>query len=277
MANPANSGPLGGSTTNRPVIDSGTHCLQASPISGSLELNIPGPLLIGMARREPGKNFDGTPAEDILFADSPAQSSSITNDPMFSESDATLNAYMIQLMESLSIGDMEKVALEMQDRFSKGTGGTYTNLALDKEIANNSAFTQYHYHFLNGFKVKLKKANYNPTKMAIISMELLDFSSFWDKVTGLGITIHQVWSAKAELINYRADKSTGFWHCELLYTFYDHFGLDWPDIVKNGDRHFPQYVTGDCFKAWYILQHYRSAKPFIVIMKRTVFIAGKLE
>ncbi len=50
--------------------------------------------------------------------------------------------------------------------------------------------------------------------------------------------------------------------------------LDWDDIVKHGNDKIPQYHTGDFFKAWYILQHYRGARPFITEMTRTVFIAG---
>ena len=57
------------------------------------------------------------------------------------------------------------------------------------------------------------------------------------------------------------------WHahlgCNVHYTLYDHFGLDWADIRKHGDDHIPLPSTGNGFKAWYILQHYRSAKPFI--------------
>lgn len=280
MANPANSGSLGG-LTNRPIIDLGTLCLQASPTPESLgcytPLTISGPLLIGMAARAVGKNFDGTPAEDTLYADSPPQSAAIKKDAMFAKTDAELNGYMIQLMESLSVGDMEKVALEMQSRFVQATGGTYSSPLLDKEVRNNTAFALYHIHFLEKLKIKLKSADYDPTKIPTIVMGLLDFSSFWDKATGLGITIHQVWSAKAELVNYKADKSTGFWQANLLYTFYDHFGLDWQDVVKNGGRIFPKPYTGDSFKAWYVLQHYRRARPFIVEIKESVFIAGSLR
>ncbi|WP_423775259.1 DUF3289 family protein [Chryseobacterium taklimakanense] len=60
----------------------------------------------------------------------------------------------------------------------------------------------------------------------------------------------------------------------IFNTFYDHFGLDRDDIVKHRKDRIPQYHTGDFFKAWYILQHYRNAKPFITEITRKVFIAG---
>ncbi|WP_294281831.1 DUF3289 family protein [uncultured Chryseobacterium sp.] len=233
--------------------------------------------LIGKAKRDPGFNFDGTKAEDMFFADSPASSASIKNDPVFKKNDATLGAYLDQLMRSLSIGSMETVALEMADRFKKGTGGTYKSEVLNKEIANNAAFVTYHNKFLAELKKELKKNNYDPAQMAIISMSLLNFSSFWDKVSGLGITVHQVWSAKAEIIDYSYNRCTKVWNGKLKYTFYDHFGLDWDDIVKHGEDMIPQYHTGDFFKAWYILQHYRSAKPFITEMERNVVIGGNSD
>ena len=108
-------------------------------------------------------------------------------------------------------------------------------------------------------------------------MNLLNFSSFWDKIGGLGITVHQVWSSKAELKNYRIDSAGQHWMCTLKYTFYDHFGLDWEDIEKHGSDRIPLYHTGDQFKAWFILQHYRSAKPFITEISRNVFLSGRLS
>jgi len=58
----------------------------------------------------------------------------------------------------------------------------------------------------------------------------------------------------------------------------DDFGLDWDDILQHGNDHLPPtaswYTTGDRFKAWYILQHYRSAKPFFVEVKLEYDIIG---
>jgi hypothetical protein len=237
-------------------------------------LVLKGPFLVGKAKRDPGYNFDGSPAEDMQFADAPAKSSAIQSDSVFAQTDKQLNDGMKMLMRSLSIGDMEGVALEMQERFSKGTGGVFSSDILNKEIANNGALVAYHRKFLAQLKTSLKSAGMDPRKITRISMGLLNFSSFWDKVSGLGITVHQVWSAKAELLNFHLDGCTGSWSGELVYTFYDHFGLDWEDIVKNGQRRLPQYHTGDFFKAWYILQHYRTARPFITKMTRKIIVAG---
>ncbi|MET0029300.1 MAG: DUF3289 family protein [Candidatus Thiodiazotropha sp.] len=261
-------------------IDDGTTCRHASPCPGPIGLSaarslvLKGPILVGKAKRDPGFNFDGTPAEDMQYADAPAKSAAIRSDPVFSQSDKQLNDGMRSLMQSLSIGAMEGVALQMQKKFSSGSGGVFSSDVLNKEIANNSAFVSYHRKFLSHLKSSINHAGMDPRKITKIAMDLLNFSSFWDKVSGLGITVHQVWSVKAELFKFHLDGCTGSWSGELVYTFYDHFGLDWEDIVKNGDRILPQYHTGDYFKAWYILQHYRNAKPFITQMTRKVVVVG---
>ncbi len=230
--------------------------------------------LIGKAKRDPGFNFDGTKAEDMEAGDKPAKSAAIMKDEVFGYSDGTLNAYLKQLMTSLSVGDMQTVAVEMQEKFCAGSGGTYSSDILNKEVVKNAATEAYNTSFVNDFRAALKSAAYDPNAMSLISMKLLNFSSFWDKVTGLGITIHQVWSAKAELKNYVYTQAKKTWSGEIHYTFYDHFGLDWEDILKHGGDMIPQYHTGDFFKAWYILQHYRSAKPFITEVKLHVAVSG---
>jgi len=41
------------------------------------------------------------------------------------------------------------------------------------------------------------------------------------------------------------------------------FAEYWADIEKHGGDRLPFPGTGNGFKAWYILQHYRQAKPFV--------------
>ena len=51
------------------------------------------PLLVGQARRLPGFNFDGSPAEDMQYADHPHKARSILTDPVFALNTPTLQAY----------------------------------------------------------------------------------------------------------------------------------------------------------------------------------------
>jgi Protein of unknown function (DUF3289) len=286
MANGALRGPVGGAASTA-VVDAGTLCRQMSARPGILGLGLgtghvnamrlKAPVLVGQARRLPGLNFDGSPAEDMQFADKPGKAGAILTDPVFALNTPTLQAYLNQLMQSLSVGDMEEVALVMAKRFCDGTGGTFTSAKLDAEVYNHATFGAYHRAFEKRLLRALHDARWDVTQLAPLGMDLLNFSSFWDKATGLGITIHQVWSVKAELADYTVLCETGNWSARLQYTFYDHFGLDWEDVLKHGEDRLPQYHTGDFFKAWYILQHWRDARPFITRFHREVFLGGRLD
>jgi hypothetical protein len=41
---------------------------------------------------------------------------------------------------------------------------------------------------------------------------------------------------------------------KLNFIYYDHFGLDYPDIAK---------FDNDIFYSWFVLQHFKGFKPFI--------------
>src|SRR5262249_53598642 len=136
-------GPLG--RNNDPLIDAVTLNLQRTSAPGSLfgsdpvDCVVPGPILVGKPPRDPGKLENGSIYEDMLFADSPEKSKSIRTDPVFKLSDAELQGLGRDLMNSVSSGDLNTVALECWDRFCKGTGGTYSNEKLTKAVRDNAA------------------------------------------------------------------------------------------------------------------------------------------
>jgi hypothetical protein len=237
-----------------------------------------GPILVGKSPKAPGKNADGSTAEDMQYADRPAKSERIKKDRMFSVPDKLLNDAMKDLMTAASWGKMKKVALEMHARFASGTGGTYHSDTLDAEIANHPALKKFHAGFLAQLRAALKKCSFDPARITVLPMnaDSLAFNSFSDKVFGLTITVNQVWSAKAELQDYYCDNFG--WMGSLAYTLYDDFGLDWADVEKTWDRVATPPTSflppGACFRAWYILQHYRSARPFITEMRRTVLVGS---
>ena len=45
-----------------------------------------------------------------------------------------------------------------------------------------------------------------------------------------------------------------FYNIKLEYIYWDHFGLDYPDIQK---------YNKDIFFAWFVLQHFKGYQPFI--------------
>lgn len=270
---------LGIDSDTPPVLDTGTTCIQLSPVPVVAGVFMPvvnaypRSILVGESKRKPGENSNGTPAEDMQYGDkrNGDQTSKIiemiadgiiSGGMLLKSPDAVLERSMEGLMTSVSTGEMETVALEMYNKFIKGTKGNYKSKILNRIIGKHPAFVKYDFDFNNKLNSLIKSTIHRPHSVKPILMDDLDFSSFWDKVGGLGITIHQVWSIKAELIDFSISDS-GRWSATLKYTLYDHFGLDLEDIKKHGNDTFPSEGTGLGFCSWYILQHYRKAKPFI--------------
>jgi hypothetical protein len=100
-------------------------------------------------------------------------------------------------------------------------------------------------------------------KVDPINLTPPNFSSFYHKYSGLGITIHDFWSGKAEVVDYKYDSRTGHYSGTIVFTFFDGFGLDKADVEKNKDRWLIPPNGGRGFKAWYLLEHDRCFKPFI--------------
>jgi hypothetical protein len=231
---------------------------------------------VGKPPRDPGKvepakgvkNEDAPDFEDTKFGDQPPQSAPIRSDPVFQETDEQLEARGRRLMNSLSRFDLNKVSAECWDRFCKGTGGTFTHPLLiakvkthDETRAHTKSFVEKLWRDFLARKGDLK--NFTP-----LELDSYAFTSTWDKATGLGILIHDWWSIRADMKDYKCDwddvAGTARFSATITFTMTDTFGLDWDDIVKHGDDHIPNFDTGKEFKAWYILQHYRKAKPFFL-------------
>ena len=74
----------------------------------------------------------------------------------------------------------------------------------------------------------------------------------------IGITINDVWAYQVYITKFEVNGNN--YEMKLNYVYYDHFGLDYPDIQK---------FDYDIFIAWFILQHFRGYKPFITSIKFT--------
>ena len=211
----------------------------------------------------------------MFFGDAPAKSASLRHEGIFQESDAKLEELGKDLMNSVSTGDLNKVALEAWDRFCKGTGGTYSNDKLTAEVRSNEKTTPFVRSFCDELQRAVVAAKGDLSSFTPLRIGRFAFDSITDNATGLGILIHDIWSIKAELKDFTATwdnvANTGAFYGTIVFTLTDDFGLDWADIEQHGTDHVPPtlgwYNTGDRFKAWYILQHYRSAKPFFIEVK----------
>lgn len=282
-------GPLG-YMSNKICIDNGTNCNQRSSLPGPtgtstrIDRFFPGPILIGKPPREPGKNEDGTVYEDMLYGDAPVMSAPIRRDPVFQLTDEKLKEMGRDLMISVSVGDLQRVALECWDRFCQGTGGTYSSSTLTETVRNEDETFEFVQEFNKKAQVAINACKGDLSNLIVLPIGRYAFDTFLQKATGLGIILHDIWSIKAELINmttaYDPNQSDEpAWYGTIRYTLTDDFGLDWNDIVQHGNDHKPPtlgfYNTGDRFKAWYVLQHYRDAKPFFVQMVLDYTLSGE--
>lgn len=92
-----------------------------------------------------------------------------------------------------------------------------------------------------------------------------------DKINGLGITIHDVYATRIDLLSLEISEKS--WRAQVRYSGQDHFGLDVNDI-KN--IKFSQFQF---FRIWFILQRFDQFgfRPFLTNMEATVEIQGSRQ
>ena len=94
-------------------------------------------------------------------------------------------------------------------------------------------------------------------------------SPIHDKINGMGITVHDVYATKIDIISF--DVNDSGWKARVKFTGQDHFGLDVDDIRK---KKFNQFQF---FKIWFVLQRFSrfGFKPFLTNMEAVIDIEGK--
>jgi uncharacterized protein (TIGR03034 family) len=170
-----------------------------------------------------------------------------------------------------SMGKLQQVAESMVDKMQTNTGGEFTNTDLTEAVIahtnsinfisaikrNITEYLSKNSGEISGLEIK------DDSKGILYDMLVEDNVSspkFSDKFGGLGITINDVWAYQVYITNYRTKEN--YFQMELEYIYWDHFGLDYPDIQKYNQ---------DIFFAWFVLQHFKGYKPFIT----KVDIVGK--
>ncbi|UWS31378.1 DUF3289 family protein [Erwinia pyrifoliae] len=90
-----------------------------------------------------------------------------------------------------------------------------------------------------------------------------------DKINGMGITIHDVYATKIEIL--RLDVNAHGWKANVRFTGQDHFGLDVSDIRK---KKFNQFQF---FRIWFVLQRFNKFgfRPFLTNMQAVINTEGK--
>ena len=198
--------------------------------------------LIYQSARPKGVTADNKTAPDMTY-----------NDYIFSQIAALHPYFEYQLKESadtlfhefssmatdfFATGKMNDVILDMIQHFRYGNGKPYSNSVLTQEVKNHSS-TQ---NFINGVKDIIKNQlafnggnlgalDYTTLKNKIGNLTRPSFSTWYDRIHGLTITINDTWGNNVQVINYKVSgtKFSG----TLRFNIYDHFGLDQPRAVPQ--------------------------------------------
>lgn len=166
-------------------------------------------------------------------------------------------------IKGYSSGEIETVAIEMVDKMEQNTGGEYTNKKLTSAVIGHENSKTFISATKKVIKEYLKENKGNIEKLEIIDdskgllyeklvRDKVDNPKFGDWFSGLGITINDVWAYQIYITDFKVNKNT--FQMKLEYIYWDHFGLDYPDIQK---------FDKDIFYSWFVLQHYKGFKPFI--------------
>ncbi|MGG5210693.1 DUF3289 family protein [Chryseobacterium sp. MIQD13] len=166
-------------------------------------------------------------------------------------------------IEWYSKGKIETVAKKMVDRMQANSGGEFSDKDLTDAVIqheNSQAFISSIKSVIKAYLTKnngdIQNLEITDSSNGVLYKDLVDRGvdnpKFSDKFSGLGITINDVWAYQIYITKYK--KNGRSFEMGLEYVYYDHFGLDYPDIQK---------YDKDIFYSWFILQHFRGYKPFI--------------
>lgn len=178
-------------------------------------------------------------------------------------------------------GDYQGLMRKMINHMQANTGAVFSDPLLDQAMAEriledkseNSSLEKVrgvlrkHIDRGNGiFPLKWKEVFHN----YIMNSILPKFNNLSDRVNGLGISVHDVWSVNITLkaLEISGDR----YKAKVHYHIQDHFGLDDTDITDSF------YKQLRIFRIWFVLQRWQEYgyKPFITEMNVEVTIEGAL-
>ena len=196
---------------------------------------------------------------------------------------------------------------EMVDHFVAGTGTDYTNAALTAAVKSHSRTISYVNvvialvkNYISQHKDTIGNLAYDedlwtqPVKRSShplvkamndaisngVTELYLPSYGFNNGVPGLTLALDGFYGNKIRLVNFQSTGNT--YSCALEFTFYDHFGLDTPDLR---DEKYSSMTAGmfPGFRQWFILQHWNNLegsvqpKPFVTNVTFSVSISGTYE
>lgn len=222
----------------------------------------PGKVLYGDETAEDMKYGDITPEELLNRDDSFAK--------LLEADDRKLFANMYAMARVGSIISGRENAMAIIRNFEANTGKMYSSNYMNTCMKENKTLRQFVFdeegilqHLCKELRNKQGNINQIPfLHKGEINSKSVKFISFKDLLNGMRISVDGTMAWKIYVNNYRLNSVNTF-SCELHIHVYDHYGLDWEDILKFGNAHVG-------FNSWYVLQHVRGYKPFLTHLETIV-------
>ncbi len=167
-----------------------------------------------------------------------------------------------------SMGALQTNILAMIDHFQANTGTNYSSTILTNAVGEHASTKRFKKNVQDEFARKMNETKGDASGLgpeSLTQMGTPHFNEWTDTAGGLQIAINDVWAYDLNLESY--DRAGNNYEALIKINLHDHFGLDRPDVVK---------VYGNLagFRAWYVLQHLRGYKPFIVDIPVPMHIHG---
>ncbi|MEQ4529686.1 MAG: DUF3289 family protein [Mixta sp.] len=178
------------------------------------------------------------------------------------------------------VGPWKYLINRMLQHFQRSTGTPFTDMQLNaaykakiiNDKSKNSTLTAIQEELNN--RIDYENSFLPLSSIPFITKQIRDRilpkfdSMLLDKINGLGITIHDVYATRIDLLSLQINEKG--WRAQIRYTGQDHFGLDVNDITNIKFNQF------QFFRIWFILQRFDQFgfRPFLTNMEATVEIQG---
>jgi len=178
-----------------------------------------------------------------------------------------------------SVGELEKVALEMIKNFKESQGKEFTNSILNNYVEKHDSTIRFLIEVEQGIKGLLNFSKGDPT-ILLDEFIYLDSDSRFGRPKfstntdtffgGLTICINDTWAYEISIKSFDSNDGVNY-SINYSVIIYDHFGLDLPDLKVE------KYYILYGFRAWFILQHLRNIKPFITKVEIEKIMTGNIS
>lgn len=260
------------------------------------------PILVYESSRKPGKNADGTPAEDMQHGQWSAEEirniTTVKGSHLFELDDLSGNeprphfaAWRSMATAFFGGGELDMVLLAMIGQVQANTGGEFRHPVLTRAVRGHPHTQAFVDRLLEAVQRHItdNQGNINPLSLQQWMMGYKrplnppKFNTKADRYLGwlnggLTMAINEVWAGKAEITQF--ERAGNVYRGNVKVTFYDHFGLDLPDVGPDPDTgQIKEYGGLVGFRSWFILQHLDrfGYKPFLTVVEMNYPIKGEWQ